>query len=80
MKKDPELQDVDTSTLIKFISANLPKDMSLNVTRPPDITYISNVPRPAVINGYVPIKVEDSKDTTLGLTSQVIDSVAVSNE
>ena len=54
MKKDPDLQDVGNEALIKFISSNLPKDMSLNISKDPTITYISNVPRPDPINEPIP--------------------------
>jgi len=62
MKRDPELQDVDNNTLIKFIAANLPRDMSLSLQRPQEINYISNVPRPVDNIEYIPIN--DSKDNT----------------
>lgn len=79
MKKDPELQDVDNTTLIKFISSNLPKDMSLNVTRPPDITYISNVPRPELQNSDLQQKVESSNAVSVCQSIQAIDSTIDSN-
>ncbi len=47
--KDKDLDSVSTETLIKFASACLPKDFSLAVNRPPEINYISNVPRPEII-------------------------------
>lgn len=44
--KDKDLASVSTSELIRFCSAVIPKDMSLNVSRDPQINYISMVPRP----------------------------------
>jgi hypothetical protein len=43
--KDKDLEDVSTEALIKFVGSCLPKDMSLSVTRPTQVTYISNIPR-----------------------------------
>jgi len=77
MKKDPELQDVDNNTLIKFIAANLPRDMSLNVSRDPVINYISHVPRPAVTNGYVPIKIDNDNSNNVGINTEVVDTQEV---
>ena len=45
---EKDLETVDTATLIKFASACLPKDMTLAVQRPTDITYVSNTPRPEI--------------------------------
>ena len=73
MKKDPELQDVDNTTLIKFISSNLPKDMSLNINRDPTITYISNVPRPDMQNNDLQQKSVDVIDVSVPQLTQVID-------
>jgi len=71
---EKDLESVDTTTLIKFAAACLPKDMSLNVSRDPVITYISNVPRPEVINEYVPKKIEEHKTPTLGLETELLDT------
>tara|TARA_Y100000310_G_scaffold341811_1_gene442247 strand:- start:3219 stop:3650 length:432 start_codon:yes stop_codon:yes gene_type:complete len=38
------LSEVSTESLIRFASTIMPKDMSIKVA--PDITYISNTPRP----------------------------------
>jgi len=40
------LKEVSTETLLKFVAASLPKDMTLALSKPPEINYISNVPRP----------------------------------
>ena len=79
MKKDPELQDVDNTTLIKFIAANLPRDMSLSVNRDPSFTYISQTPRPDVQNSELQQKVDDVIDVSVPQLTQVIDSDKVSN-
>ena len=73
MKKDPELQDVDNTTLIKFIAANLPRDMSLSVNRDPSFSYISQVPRPELTNEYVPIKIEPSTTAVNGIIDVSVD-------
>ena len=64
LARDRELESVDTSTLIKFCSACLPKDMSLSVNRQPDITYISNVPRPELQNNDLQQKSERDVDVS----------------
>lgn len=74
MKRDPEMQDLSNETLVRFIAANLPRDMSLNVSRDPVINYISHVPRPAVTNEYVPINIEEEKKPTLALESELVDT------
>lgn len=48
--KDKDLDSVSTETLIKFAASVLPKDLSLSVLKDPQITYISNVPRPEIEN------------------------------
>jgi hypothetical protein len=74
---EKDLESVDTTTLIKFAAACLPKDMSLSVNRDPNITYISNVPRPEQINGYIPEKIEDDKGSKVGDNLQVVDTTKV---
>ena len=73
MKKDPELQDVDNITLIKFIAANLPKDMSLAITKDPVINYISNVPRPELPNNDLQQLPDYAVDVTIPQVTQVVD-------
>lgn len=41
-----DLSKVSTEKLLQFVAATLPKDMTLAVSRPPEINYISQVPRP----------------------------------
>lgn len=77
IKDDKKLEGVDTATLIKFASACLPKDMSLSVNRDPNITYISNVPRPEVVNQnneYLCIKDDSNNKGNMGDSTQVVDS------
>lgn len=87
IQKDSKLESVDTSTLIKFVASSLPKDMSLSVTREPEITYISNVPRPELeakaiqaINEYVPIKEQGDNNPKPVDNTQVVDTQAVKVE
>jgi hypothetical protein len=74
-----DLESVDTATLIKFASACLPKDMSLAISKDPTITYISNVPRPDLINEYQPIKITDNKEVNASVNTQVIEIHTDSN-
>ena len=74
---EKDLESVDTATLIKFASACLPKDMSLSVTRDPVINYISHVPRPAVTNEYVPIKIGNDNSNNVGINTEVVDTQEV---
>jgi hypothetical protein len=69
-----DLESVDTTTLIKFAAACLPKDMSLSVNRDPQITYISNVPRPEVNNEYLPINNDEDNEDNAGVNTEVVDT------
>jgi hypothetical protein len=75
------LQGVDTATLIKFAAACLPKDMTLAVNTPPEITYISQVPRPSLeekpregINESVLINQDHNNGVNQGVIPEVIDT------
>ena len=43
-----EVAKISTESLLKFAAGCLPKDLSLAISRPTEIQYISNVPRPAI--------------------------------
>jgi hypothetical protein len=79
ISREKDLQTVDTATLIKFASACLPKDMSLSVSKTPDITYISNVPRPELQNNDLQQKSEIVVDVSDSQDTQVVDSAIVSD-
>jgi len=71
-----EVDKISTEALLKFASNCLPKDMSLQVLRDPDITYVSNIPRPELENKvregvieYVPINKEGEEVAQQGSIS-----------
>lgn len=43
-----EVGKISTEALLKFASGCLPKDMTLSLNKPPEINYISMVPRPEI--------------------------------
>jgi len=70
---DKDLEGVDTATLIKFASACLPKDMSLAISKDPNIIYVSNVPRPELINNDLQHNKDLVVDVTIPSLTQAVD-------
>ena len=69
--KDPkEIAKLDINTLIRFTGTILPKDLALKVA--PDIQYISNTPRPEIVD-----KTTDTLESTLEIP---VDSTVVDSE
>jgi len=79
MKRDPEMESLTNETLVRFIAANLPKDMSLAITKDPTITYISNVPRPELPNNDLQQLPANSVVVSDSQEPLVVDSTIVSD-
>ncbi len=61
---DPrELAKLETRDLIRFASSILPKDMNIKVA--PDITYVSQTPRPESLIGTIPNETKLLSDDTV---------------
>jgi hypothetical protein len=79
MKRDPEMESLTNETLVRFIAANLPKDLSLAVSNDRVIEYHSNVPRPDMQNSELQQKTENIIDVSPSQSTQVNDTDIDSN-
>jgi hypothetical protein len=74
-----DLKVVSTETLLKFVAATLPKDMTLALSKPTEITYVSNTPRPELTqnNELVPINKEVLEEANQAVNAEVVDTQEV---